>query len=320
MYSLYGRGSLIGICMLVLVAALAACVLLEEQERSSSCVMLETAEHSITSSTDPRFLSQTQDYSLSCTELSTPRLDSTRKSARHTIHSRARSWVRRKVPLLLCLQNASLLVAFTVCIVQGALVGVFDATISLIAKNLFGLSPGKSALFFVPIGSARLATGFLAGMAVDRFGPSLIGVIGYSFLVPNLLLFGLLRSEPRAEQMALYCVLLASAGVGMGSVSTVSFVEAGNIIRRYHKANPALFGPRGPFASLYGLNLMVYSLGMALGSLMTGTFQAHVGYGNMMAVLAGSACLAAFACHLWLEDSPSNVGFKQSQIEFITGA
>jgi MFS family permease len=217
----------------------------------------------------------------------------------------ARNWLLRTVPILPCLRHPALIVAVGVCAVQAALLGAFDATIPLEAKRLFDFGATIAGLLFIPIGCARLAAGPLGGWAVDRYGPKRVAVICYSALVPVLLLFDLLNPQPRSAQIALYCVLLTLCGIGMGGVATAGFVEAGNIVEQYHESNPKHFGVDGPFALLYGLNLMVFSLGMTLGSFMTGDFRQWAGYGNMMAVLAGLSCLAAFAAHIWMAEKSS---------------
>ena len=220
-------------------------------------------------------------------------------------------------PLLFCLSKAPLLVAISVCIVPAALVGVLDATTVLEAKSLFELGPGTAGLLFIPVGFARVATGPLGGWAVDHFGPRIVGVISYSSMVPVLFLFDSLESEPRIGQIALYCALLALVGMGMSAASAVSFTAAGNIMRRYHMANPGLFGPRGPIAALYGVNLMVYSFGMALGSSMAGTLWSTIGYGNLMSILAGMSCLAALAIHFWLDEGNYSMEDQKLELDYL---
>lgn len=218
----------------------------------------------------------------------------------------SRNIFSRALPILMCLRNPSLVVAILVCAVQAALLGAFDATIPLEGKSLFGFNTFQGGLLFIPVGCARLVTGPLGGWAVDHYGAKRVAVAGYTYLVPVLLAFRFVKSGPRTGGIILYCVLLALCGVGMAVVSTVSFVEAGAVAERYHKSNPRLFGPRGPFASLFGLNLMVFSFGMTFGSLLAGDIKDLIGYGNMMAILAGFALLSALASYMWLGEMESH--------------
>ncbi|KAK8059952.1 hypothetical protein PG996_009882 [Apiospora saccharicola] len=215
----------------------------------------------------------------------------------------SRHWLLSRVPILRCLADPALVVSILVCTVQAALLGVLDASIPLATQQLFDLSVSSAGFFFIPVGLARLLAGPIGGWLVDHYGSKCVGVAGYSFLVLPLLLFDSVESTPRGPGLFLYCTLLALSGVGMGIVSTVSFVEAGKIVERYHDASPGVFGETAASASLYGLNLMVYSLGMAVGSALAGDFQLVVGFGNMMAVIAAISCAAAFACRFGLESS-----------------
>lgn len=231
----------------------------------------------------------------------------------------SKSWILSQVPILRCLRNPSLVVAVAICIVQAALLGASDAAIPLETKQLFEFDSTIAGVVFLLLGLARLTTGPIGGWLVDRHGPKVVGVIGYSSLVLPLLLFDSVRPVPRAPQAAFYCGLQVLVGSGMGIVSTVSFVEAGRIVQKYQDANPGHFGTKGAIASLYGLVLMVYSFGMTVGSLLAGDFLLLVGYGNMMSVLAVLSCLAAIACYICLEDKTydNNVVVEKNNDPFM---
>lgn len=63
--------------------------------------------------------------------------------------------------------------------------------------------------------------------------------------------------------MSLYGGLLALIGAP-------SLVEAGIVSQSYYEANPGFFVEQGPYAQLYGLNSVVFSLGHAVGPALTG--------------------------------------------------
>jgi MFS family permease len=88
----------------------------------------------------------------------------------------------------------------------------------------------------VPLDCLRLATGPIGGWGADRYGPKSIVVLGQSFLVPVLILLGLVKAEPRAPQIVLHCVLLALSGIGIALIGTPGFIEAGAAVKKYHKA------------------------------------------------------------------------------------
>jgi hypothetical protein len=223
------------------------------------------------------------------------------KNADRSSYNR-KNWLIRTIPFLELFQQPAFLVAIGVCAIQAALLGAFDATIPLEARRLFDLGTTAGGMLFVPIGVARLGAGPIGGWAVDRYGPKQVAVICYSILVPVLFLFDILTPHPESMQLVLYCVLLALCGAGMGGVATAGFVEGGNIVERFHNLDNDCSRGGEPVALLYGINLMVFSLGMMVGSLMAGDFREWLGYGNMMAVLAGISCLGACAAQIWMKE------------------
>ena len=176
----------------------------------------------------------------------------------------------QSAPILLCLRDPAVAVAIVISGVQSTILGAFDATISLEARDLFGFGSLHASLFYFPLVCLRLTIGPIGGWAVDRYGPRRLAVIGNSFLAVVLVAFRLVKSRPCGTQIALYCILLALSGVGMAMVGTTAFVGASTVVKKYHKRNPGLFGQNGPFASLFAMNLMVFSTGMTLGPVVAG--------------------------------------------------
>lgn len=70
--------------------------------------------------------------------------------------------------------------------------------------------------------------------------------------------------------IALYCVLLALYGTGLALIDTPCMVEGGLVVNEYHRRKPGLFGKNGPFASLYGFNLLIFGLGLTVGPILAG--------------------------------------------------
>lgn len=170
-------------------------------------------------------------------------------------------------PILLCDHNPSLIVAITIRHPVG-FHRRLRFTIPLEVNELFEFSSPKAGLLFILVSCGRLVAGPMAGWAVDRYGSKPVAVFGFSFLSPILLLFRLVKTEPRGEQIALYSVLQALCGIGMAIVDTPGFVEARAVVEKYHKRNPDLFGGNGGFASLCGITFMALGLGMTLGPLL----------------------------------------------------
>lgn len=211
--------------------------------------------------------------------------------------------IARKITILPLLTDPRLLVAFLVALVQALLLGNFDATVPTTAQELFGFDSLKAGLLFIPLGAFDLVIGPLAGWFVDKYGTKPAAVLGYSFLVPLLVLLRV-PHEGGTDQVILYGALLALCGIGLAVIGAPSVVEAGSVVQKYYEANPEFFGEKGPYAQLYGLNSMVFSLGLAIGPALAGELKQQLGYGNMNIVLAAISFATAVLCFVWLGGKP----------------
>ncbi|KAJ4396885.1 hypothetical protein N0V93_001107 [Gnomoniopsis smithogilvyi] len=209
----------------------------------------------------------------------------------------------RKLKILPCLRDPRLLTAFLVAFVQALFLGAFDATVPTTAQELFGLDPLKAGLLFLPLGIFDLIVGPLAGWFVDRYGTKPGAVLGYTFLIPVLVLLRL-PHEGGKDQILLYSGLLSLCGIGLAVIGAPSIVEAGSVVQKYYEANPDFFGEQAPYAQLYGLNSMVFSLGLTVGPALAGELKQTMGYGNMNAVLAAVSFATAVLCFVWLGGKP----------------
>lgn len=211
--------------------------------------------------------------------------------------------IARKITILPCMTDPRLLTALLVAFVQALLLGSFDATVPTTAKELFGFDSLKGGLLFLPLGAFDLIIGPLAGWFVDRYGTKPCAVIGYSYLTPVLILLRLPHSGGK-DQILLYGGLLALCGIGLAIIGAPSIVEAGSVVQKYYEANPDFFGDQGPYAQLYGLNSMVFSLGLAVGPALAGELKQVLGYGNMNIVLASVSLVTAVLSFVWIGGKP----------------
>ena len=209
----------------------------------------------------------------------------------------------RVFPLLVCLKNPRLLTALLLAFVQATLLGTFDATIPTIAQEYFGFSSLEGGLLFMALILPYLILGPIAGWTVDRYGPKYAAVIGFGYLAPILVLLRLVQSGGK-EQIIVYCAILALCGLGMGVIGSPSIVEAAYVVQMYDKANPDFFGEQGPYAQLYGINSMVFSLGLTVGPLVSGSLKDAVGYGNMNLVVAALCLITSILSFVYVGGKP----------------
>lgn len=150
-------------------------------------------------------------------------------------------WLTKAFPILLVLKDPGLLTAFFIGFTQALLLGAFDATVPLVALELYGFDSLQDGLLFLPLGGADFLFGPVFGWCVDRWGAKPVSIIGFSYLAPALILLRLptdvATGLPLGNQIALYASILGLNGVGLAIINSTSIVESGSVLERYWKAN-----------------------------------------------------------------------------------
>ncbi|KAF2855640.1 MFS general substrate transporter [Plenodomus tracheiphilus IPT5] len=211
----------------------------------------------------------------------------------------------RTVPILLLLRDSGLLTAIWIGFMQSMLLGAFDATVPLVAHEQFGFDSLKAGLLFLPLGISDLCLGPVFGWGIDRYGTKLFSVLGFSWLIPMLVLLRLPVEPSIAGRLdiehliALYSSVLALNGVGLAIINSPAIVEAGSVVEKYANANTDIF-EQAPWAQLYGINSMVFSAGLTVGPLLAGLLRESIGYGSMNALLAGMCGFTALLSALFI--------------------
>jgi len=216
---------------------------------------------------------------------------------------RKTSWLQHRFPITSCLHDASLQSALLISFVQAVLLGAFDATVPLVASELYGFDSLKAGLLFLTLSVPDLLLGPVMGWLTDCYGTKLVACSGYTVLTAALALLRLARPGG-AHEITMYAALLGFAGIGLSIISSPGVVEAGKVVERYYHANRGLFGGRPPYAQLYGVDSMVYSAGLMVGPLLAGQLKVSIGYGNMNAVLAGLCFVTAVVSGLFTGSRP----------------
>lgn len=216
----------------------------------------------------------------------------------------------RSFPILYCLKDPRLLVALLLAFVQATLLATFDATIPTEAQQLFSFDSLKSGLLFIALVLPYLILGPVAGWAVDRYGPKPAATLGFGYLVPVLILLRLVSAGGKT-QIIIYCVLLSLCGLGMGVIGSPSIVEASYVVQQYAKTNPEFFGANGPYAQLYAINSMVFSFGLAVGPLVSGSLREAFGYGNMNIAIAALCLITSILSFVYIGGKPKMLRKKR---------
>lgn len=221
------------------------------------------------------------------------------------------SKLARVIPILPCLKNPALLTALWLALVQAMFFGACDATITTVSRELFGFDSLQAGLLFLPQGLVDPIVGPLAGWLVDRKGTKLVAVASFLFMVP----IHILLRVPHAggmDQIILYGALLGVLGIGLSGSGTPNVVESGAVVEKYHEYNKDFFGEQGPYAQLYGLNSMMFNLGLTIGPELAGELKQRIGYGNMNIVLAALSGISAVLSFLYI-GGPPKMWWKSSK-------
>lgn len=129
-------------------------------------------------------------------------------------------------PILLVFRDTGLLTAIWIGFMQALLLGSFDATIPLVASEQFGFNSFKAGLLFLPLGCADFFLGPIFGWCVDRYGTKPFSILGFTWLVPTLVLLRL-PTEPvitgrmdAGQLIALYASILALNGCALAIINS----------------------------------------------------------------------------------------------------
>lgn len=216
----------------------------------------------------------------------------------------------RSVPVLYCLSDSRVAVALFMSFVQASTLAMFDATIPTEAQSLLGFNSLESGLLFIALDLPYLILGPVAGYFVDKYGTKPVSVLGFSYLVPVLLLLRLPTSGVTGSDkstLILWCAMLALNGIGLAIIGSPSIVEASDIVQKYDKENEGFFGENGPYAQLYGFQSIAFNLGLTIGPILGGGLRDSVGYGNGMAVFAAMAGLTAILSFVYIGGKPKSL-------------
>ncbi|POS83080.1 hypothetical protein EPUL_003738, partial [Erysiphe pulchra] len=186
-----------------------------------------------------------------------------------------------KIPILYLTSNSPRISAsLLLCLTHSMTLGIFDATIPLESFDLFSFTSRSAGLLFIPLILPYLLLAPIAGLIVDRYGTKIPTAIGLLILASPLTLFGTVKAvssgqEGHIIEVIKFSVLLSICGIGIAFISSQSIIDESFVVDKYEKANPELFPDGAPYAQLYAMNNVVFSLGLTLGPLIAGSIRTN---------------------------------------------
>lgn len=210
-------------------------------------------------------------------------------------------------PILVCFSSPRLLAALFLAFVQALILGSYDATLPIEVSEEFGFSSLQAGAMFLPALIPGLFVAPLAGAAVDKYGTRFVAVSGYILCALCLALLRVPAMDlvSRERNILLFCGILVLNGICLAIIATPGVVESQNVVESFVKKSPEVFGPSGPYGQLFGWTGLVFNTGLTVGPLLAGSLRNAFGYGNMYAVMAGIAALAAVVAFSFMGERDS---------------
>ncbi|KAI0996486.1 hypothetical protein K3495_g11694 [Podosphaera aphanis] len=219
------------------------------------------------------------------------------------------TWAKKLPMLYIIYHSPRLVTAQVLGFTQALMLAIFDATIPIQSLDLFSFTPLHAGLIFIPLLFPELVFGPIAGLCVDRFGTKWPSVFGLFFLVLPLSLLGCIHSVAPGEEgyiteILKFSMVLAGCGVGLALIGSQSIVDASIVVGFYEQANPDWFPEGGPYAQLYAVNGMVFSLGLAVGPLFASFIKETYSYAIMNFCVAGLCIAVGVLCATFMGGTP----------------
>ncbi|POS83250.1 hypothetical protein EPUL_003929 [Erysiphe pulchra] len=188
------------------------------------------------------------------------------------------SWFSKLPILYLTVTSPRILASLLLSFTHAVTLAIFDATLPLQGLDLFSFTSRSTGLMFVPLVLPYLLISPVIGAFIDRYGTKLPTVLGLLILALPLTLFSIVKAvSPGGEGYVIEVVkleiLLAVCGVGTACISSESLIDESIVIGNYEKANPESFPHGAPYAQLYAMTNMVFSLGLTLGPLVASSIK-----------------------------------------------
>jgi MFS family permease len=192
---------------------------------------------------------------------------------------------RRTPPIITLLGDIRLDISLWGCFLQAVFLAGFDATIPIFVWRTFGWNSLAAGLIFLALVIPTCVSP-LVGWLSDRHGPRWYAAAGYVLSAIPLILLRLIDHNTMGQKLLLGA-LLAIFGTTGTLFEIPVWAEVVRCTEIRTKANPRQYraGAGGAVGQAYGLLNFFYSLGIAVGPLLTGFIYEGAGWSNMVLVL-----------------------------------
>ncbi|KHJ34331.1 putative mfs transporter [Erysiphe necator] len=219
------------------------------------------------------------------------------------------SWFSKLPVLYLTFTSPRIFACLLLCFTHAMTLAIFDATLSIQSLDLFSFTSRSIGLMFMPLILPSLLISPIIGVIIDRYGTKIPAATGLLILALPLSLFRIVKAVPPGGdgyvfEVTKFTILLVVCGFGIACISSECLIDVSLVVGNYEKANPERFPNGAPYAQLYAITNMIFSLGLTLGPLVASIIKLNFGYIVMNYCLAAWCVLVCIVCILFLGEKP----------------
>ncbi|KAJ6103111.1 hypothetical protein N7486_005538 [Penicillium sp. IBT 16267x] len=261
----------------------------QPKEKSASMTDDDTAASSSAQSDG------TSEHSALLPDSSSSSYDSTDRRRKETTQTKPTASFYKIVLL-----HPRVIVGIMCSLAYSAIIASYATTIPTHVKVAFDWGSGPAGLLFVALQAPIMVASPIYGWVRDKVGTKIPASIGFFLMGPLIWFVGAADQEqfPWGQSLktakATYIAAMIAIGFTTNLMSNVATIEITCVVDDFEAKQPGILGRNGGYSHTYSLATMIYSLGLLIGTLLSGSLTNAVGYYYMNCILAGICIIMSF--------------------------
>ncbi|KAF3912371.1 hypothetical protein AA313_de0207942 [Arthrobotrys entomopaga] len=184
----------------------------------------------------------------------------------------------------LVLSQRGVIIGLSASLVYSSMIASYSTTIAPHVKFSFGWGSGPTGILLAAMQGPAIIMSPLCGWLRDVVGTRKPATAGYAILAMLLFFLGSADQEQfpwassRESMIATYVVAVVSIGLATDLTSSVAICEITCAIDELETKEPGILGNGGAYSRCYSLTNVSYSLGLTIGSFLSGYLTDQVSY------------------------------------------
>ncbi|KAF3911933.1 hypothetical protein ABW20_dc0108006 [Dactylellina cionopaga] len=193
-------------------------------------------------------------------------------------------------------------------IVYSSMLASYSTTLPTHVKFSFAWGSGSTGLLFAAMQAPTIVMGPVCGWLRDKVGTRKPAGTGYALLAILLFFLGAADQKqfPWASTQDSIIATYVVAAIGIGLVtnltSSVAILEITCAIDDLESQQPGIFGNGGAYSRCYSLTNTSFSLGLTIGSFLSGYLTDNIGYFFMNCIFASTCAITSVIAFTMLQD------------------